>query len=315
MYKQRIMAILKEMKNSAMSIKTYISIVLFSVIPLVLSLLGDNLKIKPLKMMLIFMFSVLVLYLFILCWKLSRYAAGNYSFDRKYRLKSTSWKFDINNDRKTLSAECVGERRMVCTCGQISKMVIALSPFENFIPFDPNFNYEVQLIEKYYINRKGEITINEPHRKSDSNFAFQINFNPPLTEGDEVYVKYRFVIGKYKIATLNYLRELAPKAQREARDCERTIFQASYPIEELITDLHFTQECRILPIGIEAKRFGLIDQNEMKVIKEKKYYSENNNDGWILHFDRKNPPIKTTYRISWKPPLEKDILSDSDESL
>jgi len=106
-----------------------------------------------------------------------------------------------------LSAECYGERHLICLGGSISHTTIGVGPRENFVPFDPNDKYEI-VLDPQSRREHGTMRVRPPHRKEGASFSFRIDFTPALTEGEEAFVKYKFVLPKFKISTLEFLTGL-----------------------------------------------------------------------------------------------------------
>lgn len=241
-------------------------------------------------------------FILMLIWNLSRYAEEGYWHDRKYKLIHNKWKYTPNPDLKTLKAECQGERHLVCLNETISHTTISAAPFENLVPFDPNDNYEIQL-DPQSRREHGTMRLREPHRKSGASFAFRIDFTPPLKEGEEAFIKYRFVLPKFKISNLDYLREQCTHAKLDARDYEYNSFKIDYPTEKFIYELNFAKGCCIKPKAVEVERGTTLFQPEQTcVVKNGFFRCEEIDGGWRMKLERAKPPLRVRYRVLWHPP-------------
>ena len=147
----------------------------------------------------------LIIVLMMLCWRLTIISNNLVWSDRIYFLIKNKWKYTLNKDGESLDGECVGERELVCKDAGISHITITLGKDQVFLPFDTNGNYTTQLID-FKRNDGGAVSITEPHKSEGSSFAFRINFDPTLATGEKIYVKYRYAIPRFKIASLEELR-------------------------------------------------------------------------------------------------------------
>jgi hypothetical protein len=135
-----------------------------------------------------------------------------------------------------------------------------------------------------------------------STFAFRIDFTPPLAENEEAFVKFSFVITKFKVATFAELRKRIAQVKLEPRDYEYHSLFISFPIRRLLFEVMFDARCGIVPKGIEVKRgTSVFSEEQDYVIRSGKFKVEKVQDSWRLVLDRENPPLKAEYIIMWSP--------------
>lgn len=312
--RQRVDALRTEAVRTAKSVKGIIALFAGALIPFFARLLDWFPRVHPVVLAVFVLCGMLLAFALLLAWNLTRYADDREWFGRKYRLISQRWSYTLNHDSKTLHAVCVGERHVVCTRDTITHLTIPVSPAENLVPFDPNDEYVIELDPQSRYSR-GEISVRKPHRKEGSNFSFRIDFSPPLEVDDEAYVKFRFSLPKFKIAMLEYVRERQQIAALDACDYQLSWFNINYPTERFIFELRFASECKIKPRSPEALRGETPLRSEQEELRKPGVYlARQEDDGtWLLRLDRKNPPVKTKYRLSWYPPREADLTTGTFE--
>lgn len=236
----------------------------------------------------------------IIIWRLAKRDSGEW-FDREYILLRNAWTYSLALDRSALDGECLGERRIICRSGTISSITIETAPKENLLPLDPQQPYDVALIDSS--RSRGTISIRDPHRREGASFAFQIDFNPPLTEGEEAYVKYRAKIPRLKVASYEVLIDRASKAKLGTRDYEYTSFRIAYPTRRFEYELLFLPECLVKPKAIEVRRGTDIFSDEQDIVLNGHHFECTETLGaWRMTLHRDNPPLRTTYRLMWHPP-------------
>jgi hypothetical protein len=231
-----------------------------------------------------------------------------YARDRIYKLLSSKWHYTLNPDKKTLRGQVEATRRIKCIYGPIPFVNLAVTPAENLTPFSEDDDYEIQLIEYEYAD--GDVSIREPHKKSGNAFAFHVDINPPLQSGSEIYFKIRYVFPRYHVATSEYLEECCKKAKLESRTYELGSFSISHPIEKFIYEISFSEECRIRPLPPEALviEAAIPEENALLAVPEN-YFAKKSDGKYIMHLERSNPPMHVKYRLRWRPPHEKELLT------
>ena len=240
-------------------------------------------------------------------WNLSRYAEEGYWHDRKYKLIHNRWKYSPNPDLKTLRAECYGQRHLICLSGTISHSTIGVGPHENLVPFDPNDKYEIEL-DPQSRREHGTMQVRPPHRKEGASFSFRIDFTPPLSKGEEAFVKFRFALPRFKISTLEYLREKCSQANLDARDYEYNSFNIDFPTEKFKYELHFAPNCCVNPRAFEVLRGTAIHYPEQMYIQKHGLFQCEESDGGLqVKLERERPPINVRYRLLWNPPRTKEL--------
>lgn len=236
----------------------------------------------------------------VIVWRLTRRDATEW-FDREYLLVKNTWTYSLASDLTALDGECVGERRVICKSGTISSMSIAISPKENLLPLDPSQPYEISLPD--FSRPKGTVTVRDPHRKEGASFAFQIDFNPPLVEGEEAYVKFRYKVPRLKIASHEALLEKSRSSKLGPRDYEYNSFTINYPMKRFEYDLVFLPECMVKPKELEVKRGTDAFRDELdRILGGNNFKCEEVLGAWKMMLHRDNPPLRTTYRLLWFPP-------------
>lgn len=243
----------------------------------------------------------------IVIFRLGKKAASANWHDREYLLLKNKWKYILNNDLETLRGECECERHMRCLNRSISYLSIEIGPAESLLPFDPNEHYDVFLLESR--REKGAVSLRKPHRKEGASFAFRIDFDPPLTQGELVYVKFRYRLPRFKIANMELLREKVSKAKLEPREYEYNSFSISYDICKFVYEIAFDSLCKIKPKGIEVRRgTDVFIEEQERVIKNNWFRCEQNDGAWRMILEREHPPMKTTYRFKWSPPSKEELI-------
>ena len=233
-------------------------------------------------------------------WRLTRKDTSEW-LDREYLLLKNSWTYSISSDLAALNGECLSERRLICKSGTISSMSIATGPKESLLPFDPTQHYETELLN--FSRSSGTVTVRDPHRKEGSSFAFQIDFNPPLVEGEEVYIKYRYKIPKLKMANHEDLLEKSRLSKLGVRDWEYNSFTILYPIQRFEYDLVFLPECMIKPKELDVMRgTDTYKEEKDRVLRGNHFKCENTLGAWRMTLSIDNPPRGATYRLLWFPP-------------
>ena len=232
-------------------------------------------------------------------------------FGRRYKLFSNKWTLSLNEDMKTLKGVCEGERRIVCTSGSIKELNISVEPAESLVRFPSDADYEVVLLEHEY--KGGTVYACTPHKQEGQNFAFSLEFSPQLVPGDEVYVKYRFTMPIYKVASTECMKECFSTSPYDLRNDEYISNVISYPIEKFIYEINFTDDCCVRPKLPEATWRELPSVEEMEKLRNKENYVSNYENGWKLRLERNNPPIRTRYKFSWNPPSQKELEQKSAE--
>ena len=216
----RIKAIVNEAIRTTKSLSGITVTLGGGVIPFIAYLLG---WISSGKITIVVPLGISAAFVVMLIWNISRYAEEGYWHDRKYKLIHQKWKYSPNPDLKTLRAECHGERHLTCLSGSIAHTTVGVGPRENLVPFDPDDKYEITL-DPQSRRAHGTMSVRPPHRKEGASFSFRIDFGPPLTEGEEAFVKFKYVLPKFKISNLEFLREKCSQANLEARDYEYNSF-------------------------------------------------------------------------------------------
>ncbi len=254
----------------------------------------------------IFLLAV-ILFQFLVIFRLSKKASTAAWHDREYLLLKNRWKYTLNNDFETLSGECECERHMRCLNRSISYLSIEIGPAESLLPFDPNEHYDVFLLESR--REKGSVSLRQPHRKEGASFAFRIDFDPPLTQGELVYVRFRYRLPRFKIANMELLREKVSKAKLEPREYEYNSFSISYDICKFVYEIAFDSLCKIKPKGIEVRRgTDVFIEEQERVIKNNWFRCEQNDGAWRMILEREHPPMKTAYRFKWLPPSKDELI-------
>jgi hypothetical protein len=250
--------------------------------------------------------SFVVIVLTMLCWRLALAIENRNWFDKEYILLKNKWKYTLNQDGETLDGECFSDRRMICLEAGMSHLAITISKDECFVPFDPALDYSPEMLS--YDRKNGTVSISLPHKKEGASFAFRINFVPSLAKDEEVGIKYKYKIPRFKMATLEYLRAKMATSRLPARDYEYNSIKVNNPIRHLIYEVTLPKTCLVLPDGLAVARgTAPFDEEEKSIVNKGWFLVENNDLGCRMILDRKNPPIKTGYRIKWRPP-ERDVL-------
>jgi hypothetical protein len=295
----RITAIKDETIRTAKSLSGIAIALGGGVIPFIAYLLG---WISSGKITVIVPLGIAAAFVMMLIWNISRYAEEGYWHDRKYKLIHNKWKYFPNLDLKTLRAECYGERHLICLSGSISHTTIGVGPRENLVPFDPDDKYDITL-DPQSRREHGAMRVRPPHRKEGASFSFRIDFNPPLIEGEEAFVKFKYVLPRFKISTLEHLREKCSQANLDARDYEYNSFGIDYPTDKFIYELHFSPKCCVKARKLEVERGTAIYYPEqLRAQKNGVFTCENVDGGLIMKLERHKPPINVRYRLLWDPP-------------
>jgi hypothetical protein len=224
-----------------------------------------------------------------------------YWHSHKYTTVSKIWKFDLNTDLKTLDGFQQCEREVICLDEELPHLNIYVSKDQSCLPFNPDHNYTINLLE--FKRENGLVNILPPHKNSGSRFTFRVNFSPPLIKNEKAYFKYSFELPKFKFGTLAFLREEMKNSVIDARDYEYSSISVNNPIENLYYEINFTEECQIMPLSFEVVRGKSLFEEERKLLSSQKKFIMNkiDNSGWQFKLNRENPPIKTKYRFKWKP--------------
>ncbi len=243
----------------------------------------------------------------VIIFRLGKKASMAVWHDREYLLLNNKWRYTLNDDVQTLNGECECERHMRCLGKSISYLIIDISPVEPLIQFDPNERYDVFIIESR--RDKGAVSLRKPHKKEGASFAFRIDFDPPLIQGELVCLKFRYRLPHFKIANMELLMEKVSKAKLEPRDYEYNSFSISYDIHKFVYEIVFDSHCKIKPKGIEARRgTDIFIEEQERVIKSNWFRCEQNNGAWRMILERDHPPMKTTYRFKWSPPSKDELM-------
>jgi hypothetical protein len=299
MTSQRIQAIRGELLRTAKSLFSTMIALGGGLIPFACSYFGWLNITYPTTISLLI---ILLIFLTILTWNLSRYAEERLWHDRKYQQIAIKWNYPLGADNNVLRATCEGERHFTCLLGAIAHTTISVGPTENYFEFNPDADYQLSLPETHR-SESGCITLGAPHRKSGASFAFRVHFNPPLREGEVARIKYKFTLPKFKIATIEHLREKSLHSALGVRDYEYNSYAILYPTDEFIYELNFCSECHVKPRAIKAVRGTETDTQEEKFINNmRSFICEEINDGWKFKLIRKRPPINIRYYIEWTPP-------------
>ncbi len=249
-----------------------------------------------------------VVFQLIVIFRLGKKAASATWCDRTYILLRSRWRYTLDDNLDTLSGEYEGERHLTCLNHSIAHLNITVNVTESLILFDPNENYDIVIYPESKRDKAGTISFRQPHKKEGASFAFRIDFNPPLTQGETVYIKFRYRLPHFKVANMELLRDKASKAKLDVRDYEYNQFEISYDIQKFVYELIFDSSCMIKPRGIEVKRGTDIFMDEYeKIISNNWFRCEQNDGAWKMIFERRYPPEKAVYRIKWAPPSKEEL--------
>jgi len=225
-------------------------------------------------------------------------------YDRRYILVHNQWFFNKNDDTQLLDGTCEGIRHIKCIDSEILYIQISFTQDASYLPFNKDKNYEIQLLsDSKRLSGSGNITISKPHRCEGASFAFRIYFDPPLVEGEEAYVHYKYTIPSFKFATLTELRKSMLDTTITTRDYEVNTFQVIYPIEKLIYELNFSPNCNVSRMNLLVRRGSAIFKEERDYVIKNNLFKVNiyKNGGGHMILERKNPPMKAKYIFRWKP--------------
>ena len=234
------------------------------------------------------------------------YLYTEYLSDRRYKYVSQHWKYELGKNKRYRAA-CIGVRHLECIYGSIEHIDISANPVENLTPFMADTDFNIQILETKYCTNK--IELRKPRKKTEG-LAFQISFDPPLQKGQEVYIKFSFVIPEYKISEKEELYSVSgTSAIGVARDFEFSLYNISYPIDVFNYELEFTPECCVSALTPEALVGTVIFPDEMNVLNDPMYYiSERTSLGGLrMRLTRNKPPLRVKYKLRWQPGTKKDI--------
>lgn len=253
--------------------------------------------------LLIFILTASTLFLLVLLFRLIAHIDSISWYDRKYKMISNKWTYSLGDDIRTLSGECISERRITSLSNSIKYVTISLDKDQAFIPFKAPSGNIVELVE-WHRDSGGSIIANQPHKFGDSKFAFRVEFLPPLTIDESAHFKVKYQIKDFKISNLEDLRQLMLGSKITSRDYEVNSFLINFPTDEFIYEIVMLPECKAIfqEVVVERGSAGNFFQEEKIYIDRNCFrYERETNGGWKVRLSRKSPPLKTRYRLQWKP--------------
>ncbi len=237
-----------------------------------------------------------------LLFKISEHIDSISWHDKKYKKIHQSWKYTLSEDKKTLTGECITERKVTSLCNSTSFITISIDKDQVLIPFQLEGKNNVELIK--YHRDQGEVVLNQAHKTNDSKFSFRLYFTPPLSKGETAYFKVRYLIDNFKISNLADLRRYMTQSKIETRDYEYNSFRINYPTDDFQYEIIMPNACKVIFSELLVQR-GMSNnnfENERDFVIKKRYFIITKEaDGWRMILKRKNPPIKTRYVFSWRP--------------
>ena len=238
--------------------------------------------------LLIFILTASTLFLLVLLFRLIAHIDSISWYDRKYKMISNKWTYSLGDNMRTLSGECVTERRITSLCNSIKYVTISLDKDQAFVPFkDPSGNI-VELVEWH--RESGSIIANQPHRFGDSKFAFRVEFLPPLTIDESAYFKIKYKIKNFKISNMEDLRQLMLGSKITSRDYEVNSFSINYPTDEFVYEIVMLPECKAIFQEVVVARGSAENPfQEEKVYIERNCfkYERETNGGWKVRLSRR----------------------------
>jgi TIR domain len=192
---------------------------------------------------------------------------------------------------------------------------IDLTPSTEAVPFSIDNRPAVQLL-KSSRSSPGAIRLGNPYKATGAAFAFRVNFEPPLQQGDTANVGVSIEIPEYRLGVREDLVGFLLKSGSELRDYDfnsRTILR---PTERYEYRVILPKSLGATPLAPEVLRNTTSFDDEQGFVRSQPgvfSISEEELDGdacWVMKLRRDNPPFRASYRLRWRLPSEVDVGVD-----
>jgi hypothetical protein len=233
-----------------------------------------------------------------------------YHYDRRYQFFLSRWTMRKSAVMGYWDATLHAERRFTCLRPMRSMRWNINRRSEDDMPF----NKHLPQLKGYTATRSGHglCVFREPHRTGAS-LTFRVEFDPKLRPGEEVVMQWELDVPVYKPGTIEFLRERPAPQVPPPGEAEFTTTDVTYPIDEFVKEV-------IIPEKLMSSRHGVqVLRRDNEFVEEEEFLNRTGNfevlrtdsngeSVWAIRIVRKNPPIKTAYRIYWRPPQEVDVV-------
>ncbi len=233
-----------------------------------------------------------------------------YYYDREYKKMAVHYYYSLNQEKDSLDLKVIGEREIKCLTGRINYLDIGFTVDECF---HKHYISENPILIEQKRNYNRQIIIHKPHKITESNINFRVEFQPALEKNEIAFFKYSFSVAKFRFATIELLKEKLANSVVVNRNFEYNSFMLNFPTQYFEFIVEFEKSCKVSSADIEVTRYTDLFIEEDKLIKEsEKYISlyHDKNGSYIIELKRINPPLKCRYKWKWYPPT-KDEINDS----
>lgn len=229
------------------------------------------------------------------------------TYPRRHLLMDSTWDLELGDDGDSLKATSTRTEHFICQSPVMHYVRVAVAQAANILPFQPEAGFDVELLGYEYPG--GRVGISRKRIMPGGNYSFQLDFHPPLANGTEVQVHYRFTIPALKVAHKEKLRELLQEnSDIELRNYESFVIQVLDPTDVFRYTVNFAPDCWVDPAPPEVtwRRAPYVD--ESAALLKGGYVSRRNEDGgWQLRIERVKPVTETRYTLKWHLPQREDL--------
>ncbi|HMR48564.1 MAG TPA: toll/interleukin-1 receptor domain-containing protein [Arachnia sp.] len=128
------------------------------------------------------------------------------TYPRRHLLMDSTWDLELGADGDSLRATSTRTEHFVCQSPVMHYVPVVVAQAANILPFQAEAGFDVELLGYEY--PRGRVAISKKSIVPGGNYSFQLDFHPPLTDGTEVQVHYRFTIPALKVESPRVLWRL-----------------------------------------------------------------------------------------------------------
>ena len=234
-------------------------------------------------------------------------------FRLRYDLYSTQWSYEIEpTDPSKWRGTCVKRRDITALdpVDAINETLTRRSDKGLAFSSEPELAPVVELVDKTR-SGPGEIELRPPHAQTGPSFAFRVVFIPDLAVGETASVTTKMVLPGYQFAFAEDVVARSQSSDVEVTGRDWNSWRFNYPTVRLEYSVFLPDELRAHLIGVELGDKGRDAEAELKYLKDHGCVqiapaTVGDVSGWRLKLDRDHPPIRTPYRLVWRPPSRAD---------
>lgn len=227
--------------------------------------------------------------------------------DRVYEEVAIHWSYRPGADTRYWDATTRQSRRLIAR-GRQGLNVFTIS-LERDGDMAPSFSAErptrFTLNDTSSRSSPGSIRLRSPRKQAGTAFAQDIEFLPALTEGDSAVLHYAGSIDNYKYAAREDVVEASANTHLGLRDWDFNGFGINHPIGSFVYSVFLPDVLGADPLGAQVDRRGVVDSELTSRVMSESFSQERSEEdglpGWLITLTIREPSLKYTYRLKWRP--------------